>query len=76
MQHVELAERNTAAAHFVHGALVLAAPGIREGEPVELITLRLQHRLGLARNRGAPIDQGAEDVEEQRFDRDRHAPES
>ena len=76
MQHVKLAEADAAGAHLIHGALVFAAPGIREGEPVERKTLRLQHRLGLARNRRAPVDQGAEHVEEQRFDSDRHAPES
>ena len=66
MQHVELAERNCTVPHLVHGGLILAAPGIGEGEPIELVAERLQHGLGLARDAGAPVDQRAEHVEEQR----------
>jgi hypothetical protein len=44
--------------------LVLAAPRIREGGSVERDAERGQRRLRLARDAGAPIDQGAEDVEE------------
>src|SRR5215472_2449684 len=75
MQHVELAKADAARTHLLHGALIFAAPGVGEAEPVERSkTVRLQRRPGLARNRIAPIDQGAENIEEQRFDRDRHAP--
>jgi hypothetical protein len=35
MNDVELDEGNLAAAHLVHAGLILRAPGIREGEPVE-----------------------------------------
>ena len=67
VQHVELAEPDAAGAHLFHGALIFVAPGIRQGRPVERIAARLEHRLGLARNPAAPIDQRAEDVEQQRF---------
>src|SRR5262249_17749009 len=69
VQHVELAERDTAGAHLVHGRLVLAAPGIREGEPVERQAERLERDLGLARDARAPVDQRPEYVEEQRLRR-------
>src|SRR5262245_3400418 len=67
VQHVELAERHAAGAHLLHRGLVLAAPGIGEGEPVELVATRRQHGLGLARDAAAPIDHRAEDIEEQRL---------
>src|SRR5215467_3400893 len=67
MQYVELAEGNVPVAHLIHRALVLAAPGVREGKPVDRDAERLEHLLGLACNAGAPIDQRAEDIEEQRF---------
>ena len=67
VQQVELAERNVPVAHLIHRALVLAAPGVRKGEPVDRDAERLEDLLGLARNAGAPIDQGAEDIEEQCF---------
>jgi hypothetical protein len=72
VQYVELAERYAARAHLVHGALIFAAPGVGEGEPVERKSERLEHHLGLARNRRAPIDHRAEHVEEQGFHRDCH----
>ena len=59
---------NDAVAHLVHGGLIFVAPGIREGEPVERVALRLEDRLALARDRGAPVDHGAEHIEEQGFD--------
>ncbi len=64
MQHVELGEFDTASAHLLHGALVLAAPGIGECEPVERTSARLEHCLGLARNGAAPIDDRAKYIEE------------
>src|SRR5215471_7315380 len=67
MQYVELAEGNVPVAHLIHRALVFPAPGVREGEPVDRGAERLEHLLGLARDAGAPVDQGAEDIKEQRF---------
>src|SRR5262245_1314142 len=65
MQHVELAERDMPVAHLIHRALVFPAPGVREGEPVDRDAKRLEHLLGLARDAVTPIDQRAEDVEQQ-----------
>jgi hypothetical protein len=73
MQGVELGERNAPALHLLHGGLVFAAPGIREGEPIQRMPERCQDALALAGDAGAPIDEGAEDVEEQGFDVVRHA---
>jgi len=67
MQHVEFAERNVPVAHLIHRALILAAPGIRKGEPVGRDAERLEDLLGLACDAGAPIDQRPEDIEQQRF---------
>src|SRR5262249_32152823 len=72
VQHVELAERDAPAAHLLHRWLVLVAPGIGEAEPIESIAERLENRLGLARDAGAPVDQRAEHVEEQSLRADRH----
>ncbi len=72
VQHVELAERDAAAAHLLHRRLVLVPPGIGEGKPVELVAGRRKNALGLARDAAAPIDHGAEDIEEQRLDLDLH----
>src|SRR5882672_6443282 len=68
MQNVELGEWNAPRPHLLHAGLVFVAPGIREAQPIGLVSERLQHRLGLAPNAGAPIDKGAEYIEEQRFD--------
>ena len=54
-------------AHLIHRALILAAPGIRKGEPVDRYAERLEDLLGLARNAGAPVNQCSEDIEQQRF---------
>ena len=45
-----------------------AAPGVGKGDPVEVVAEARQDALGLAGDRGAPIDQGAEHVEEQGAD--------
>ena len=68
VQHVELAERRAARAHLFQRRLVLLAPGIGEGAPVELVSGGAENALGLARDAGAKVDQRAEHVEEQRFD--------
>src|SRR5262245_17951390 len=68
VQHGELAERRAAGANLLHGRLVLVAPGIGEGQPVEAMAGGTENGLGLARNAGAKIDERAEDVEEQRLD--------
>ena len=65
MQHVELRERHAPRPHLLHGGLVLAAPGIGEGWPIEGMAERRQDALALAGDAGAPVDEGAEDVEEQ-----------
>ena len=72
VQYVELAERYAAGAHLVHGALIFAAPGVGESGPIKRKTKRFQQCFCLARDRGAPIDQGAEDIEEQGFHRHSH----
>src|SRR5215831_16895056 len=68
VQHVELAERHAAGTHLLERGLILLAPGIGEGPPVELVSGGSQNALGLARDAGAKIDQRAEHVEEQRLD--------
>src|SRR5258706_9700208 len=68
MQKVELGKRNAPRPYFLHAGLVFVAPGIREAQPVGLVSERFQHRLRLAPNAGAPIDERAEYIEEQRLD--------
>jgi hypothetical protein len=65
MQNVELGEWNAPRPYFLHAGLVFVAPGISEAQPVGVVSEQLQHRLGLAPNAGAPIDEGAENIEEQ-----------
>jgi len=48
VQHVELAERRAARAHLFQRRLVLLAPGIGEGAPVELVSAGAENALGLA----------------------------
>ena len=72
MQNVELTETDAASAHFFHGALIFAAPGIGEGEVIQRDGFRLELRLGFAGDRGSPIDERAEHVEKQSFHRKRH----
>jgi hypothetical protein len=68
VQHVEPGKRQAAAAGLLHGGLVLAAPGIRETRPVAAPAERAEDALRLARNAGAPVDEGPEHVEEKSFD--------
>jgi hypothetical protein len=63
VQHVEFAERNVPVAHLIHRALILAAPGIRKGQPVGGDAEWLEDLLGLACDAGAPIDQRPEHIE-------------
>jgi len=65
MQRVELAERQAAAADVVHRRLVLAAPGVREGEPVDGDAARGERRFRFTRDRAPPVDERAEHVEQQ-----------
>src|SRR5262249_21649788 len=71
VQHVELGEGNFSATHLLHTGLVLAAPGVGEFQPIERMAEWLEDGFCLARNRGAPIHQGTEHVEEQRFGHER-----
>src|SRR5262249_37658302 len=52
--------------------LILIAPGVGEGEPVEVMPERLERAPGFARDAGAPVHHRAEHVEEQRLHLDRH----
>ena len=72
MQDVEFAERHAAGAHLLHGALVLAAPGVGKFGPIEVIATRLKDRFRFTRDRGAPIHQRAENVEEEGFHDGQH----
>src|SRR6516165_4238246 len=72
MQNVELAKTDAASTYFFHGALIFAAPGVSEGEVIQRDGFRLEHRLGLARDRGSPIDERSEHVEKQGLHRKRH----
>src|SRR6185437_7490478 len=67
VQQVELGERDSPATHLLHAGLVLAAPGIGEGQPVEFMTEGHELGLCLARNSGAPVRQGAEYIEQKRL---------
>src|SRR6266478_9200337 len=55
MQNIQLDERPPPAAHFLHARPVFFAPGLREGEPIEIIAHRPQNSLGFACNAVAPI---------------------
>jgi hypothetical protein len=68
VQDVEPGERDAPLLHLGHGRLVFAAPGVREGGPIEIVAEGFQDALALAGDAAAPIDEGAEHVEEQRFD--------
>ena len=74
VQQVELREGQAAAPYLLHGGLVLPAPGVREGSPVEPVAERRQHALALPRDPCAPVDEGAEDVEEEGAGLVAHAP--
>jgi len=65
MQNVEAREGKAAGADFLHAALILAAPGIGEGEPFESEAARREDRLGLRRDAAAPVGQRAEHIEKE-----------
>jgi hypothetical protein len=67
MQQVELAEGPAAGPYVFQRGLVLLAPSIGEGAPVELVAGGSENGLGLARHAGAKVDERAEHIEEQRF---------
>src|SRR5262245_65491500 len=66
MQHIELAEGPAAGTYVLQGGLVLGAPGVSEGAPVELVSGGSENGLSLARDAGAKTYQRAEHGEEQR----------
>src|SRR5262249_10284382 len=65
---VELDEWLPAGTDLVHSGLILGAPRIREGDPVERMTQRLEDSFRFAGDAVAPVHQGAEHVEEQCLD--------
>ena len=68
MQDIELHERLAARTHFLHARLIEPAPSIGEREPIDVVAERLENPLRVARNAVAPIDDGAEHVEDERLD--------
>src|SRR5262249_12345570 len=60
MQHVELAVCPAAGPHLFEGGLVLLAPSVGEGAPIELVAGGPEDALPLARHAGAKVDQPAE----------------
>src|SRR5437879_6101009 len=68
MEVVELRPRALAAPHLVHRRLIEAPPRVGELGPVHREALRLPESLALADEARSPVDDGAEDVEGERFD--------
>ena len=68
VQDIELHEWLAARPHFLHAWLVQPAPSIGELEPIDVVAERLENPLRVARNAVAPIDDGAEYVEDERLD--------
>ena len=66
MHHIEPGEGLAPGSYFLHTRLVFAAPGIGKRGPVEVEAPGAEHRARLPRHAGAPVDEGAEHVEEQR----------
>ena len=64
VQHVELAEADAAGAHLFHRRLVFVAPRI--GQCIGLVGAHAKVRAQLSCHATAPIDERAEDVEDQR----------
>src|SRR5712671_4840097 len=65
---VELHERLAAGAYLVHAGLIFGAPRIREGEPVERVSERLEDSFRFTGDAVSPIHDGAEHIEEQGLD--------
>ena len=72
VQYVEFSGSEVPRANFLHRALIFAAPSVGEGRTVERVTERFEQGFRLAGDRRSPIDEGAEDIEEQGFHRGRH----
>ncbi len=72
VQYVEFSEADVARAHFLHRALIFTAPSVGEGRPVEGVAEWFKHGFRLAGDGRSPIDERAEDIEEQGFHRGRH----
>ncbi|MNC86677.1 hypothetical protein D3C83_23510 [compost metagenome] len=69
VQRVEIGPRQFAGAHPVHRRRIGAAPLIGELLPVDTgDALARAERLAVGRHRAAPIDDGAEDIVNQRLD--------
>ena len=64
VQNVEFAVCNAAGTHFLHGGLVFIAPRFGKFGPIEGVAAGLEDFFRLARDRGSPIDQCAENVKE------------
>jgi hypothetical protein len=72
MEHVELQPCRRVARRRLHRALhrrlVAGAPGVGERRPVDAPAFRRRHRLAFLDDGAAPVDDSAEDVEDQRAD--------
>ena len=68
VEDIELGERDLTRADLLHRGLILIAPGVREGEPVERVAHRLEDELALPRDRRAPIHDRAEHIEDESLD--------
>lgn len=68
MEHVEADEITLTAAHPLHRRLVLRAPAIREIMGVEIGNMVVQVHGHLGGNARAPVDDGAEHVEDESLD--------
>lgn len=67
MQIVEAGPGDFALAHFVHRRFVAEAPAIGEGDPVEVQVLGLAPGYAFGDYRAAPVDDCAEDIEDDGF---------
>src|SRR5262245_14570874 len=68
VQDVEFDEGLTPGAHLFHARLIQGPPSVGKGEPIDLVTKRLQNPLGIARDAVPPIDAGAEHIVDERPD--------
>jgi hypothetical protein len=65
VQPVDGRGRDLAAPHALHRRLVAGAPGVGERRPVDVDALRCRERGAVADDPGAPVDDGAEHVEDE-----------
>src|SRR5262249_46260726 len=68
MEIVDARPRQRTAAHALHRRLVSAAPVVGKARPIGAEALLPPHRLELANDAAAPIDDGAEDIEDESLD--------